>query len=396
MKRLVAMHLALWLVGGAVMRVAVIPAESCPQIDAAGAHASAVAAGDWLAANLDAGGRFTYGYDRETGEDNADYSLVRHAGATMSLFQLVLFGEDQFTEPAERALRYLLARRFDHDDWSAIGEPGDRARLGITGFGVVALLMRRDLTGDDRYDDLVRRFGEFILGQQEPTGALLAFWDPTTGEASPNQYGPFATGEALWALVELDNRFPGEGWWEGAEPTFRYLASGEREAAEGYLARLPDHWAAYALEAAGPERLDDELVAYARRLAGFFSLRLRIETQRTGTGINLYVRWYPGPPAGVGTAAEGMAALWRLATADERLDDAAPDMAERMGCAAGVMAQRQVGAGDVVGDMPVRELGAWFYRGYTQIDDQQHVLSGMVGAAQALRAGADSGGEGTP
>jgi hypothetical protein len=148
---------------------------------------------------------------------------------------------------------------------------------------------------------------------------------------------------------------------------------------------LPDHWAAYALEAAGPARLDDRLVDYARRLAGYFSLRLRIEAQRTGEGLNLWVRWYPGPPAGVGTAAEGMAALWRLATVDSRLADLAPDMAERMACAAGTMAERQVTPAGVVASA-VREVGAWFYRGYTQVDDQQHVLSGLLGAAQSLRA----------
>ncbi|MDJ0959116.1 MAG: hypothetical protein QNJ88_00565 [Acidimicrobiia bacterium] len=383
MKRVLAVHLALWLIGGAAFRIVVAPPEACPPVGAAGAHASAIAAGDWLVANLDGGGRFTYGYDRDTGEDNPDYSLVRHAGATMSLFQLVMAGEDRYLEPADRALGYLLRRQFEHADWSAVADRGSRARLGVTGFVIVALLMRRDATGDRSYDELSRRLGRFVVAQQESSGALLAFWDPDTERPLANAYGPFATGEALWALVELDNRFPGEGWWEAADPTFRYLASGTRERNEGYLARLPDHWAAYALEAAGPERLDNELVDFARRLAGYFSLRLRIEAQRTGEGLNLWVRWYPGPPAGVGTAAEGMAALWRLSTEETRLDDLEADMAERMACGAGTMAERQVTEGDVR-TSPVREVGAWFYRGYTQVDDQQHVLSGLLGAAQSL------------
>jgi hypothetical protein len=254
---------------------------------------------------------------------------------------------------------------------------------------VVALALHRDVTGETGNDGLIRRLGRFIVAQQEASGAIRAYWDRSTGQPVPDEYGPFATGEALWALVELENRFPGEGWWDHAEPTFRYLASGERELAEGYVARLPDHWAAYALEAAGPSRLDDELIAYGRRLAGYFSLRLRIESQRTGEGLNLWVRWYPGPPAGVGTAAEGMAALWRLADVDPRLGDLAPDMAERIACAAGTMASRQVEATDVISDRPHREVGAWFYRGYTQVDDQQHVLSGLLGAAVAIRSEGD-------
>lgn len=383
MRRLLAVHLALWLIGGAAFRIVVAPPEACPAIDAQGARAAAVAAGDWLVGNLDPGGRFTYGYDRETGEDNPGYSLVRHAGATMSLFQLVMAGEDQYLEPADRALGYLLQRRLDNDDWSTIADRGTRPRLGVTGFVIVTLMMRRDITGDTSRDELSRRLGRFVLNQQEPSGALLAFWDQETELPVPDAYGPFATGEALWALVELDNRFPGEGWWEGAEPTFEYLASGSRERSEGYLARLPDHWAAYALEAAGPDRLDDDLVGYARRLAGYFSLRLRIEAQRTGEGLNLWTRWYPGPPAGVGTAAEGMAALWRLSIRDPRLADLGADMAERMACGAGTMAERQVTLADVQTSAE-REVGAWFYRGYTQVDDQQHVLSGLLGAAQSL------------
>ena len=390
MKRLVATHLALWLVGSAVFRVVVVPAEACPPLDADGAHAAAVAAGDWLVANLDDAGRFTYGFDRNTGEDNPDYSIVRHAGATVSLLQLVAAGEDRFLAPAERALGYLERRRFDHGDWSAIADDGSRPRLGVAGFMVVALLLYRDATGDGRQDDLARRLGRFIVAQQEASGAMRAYWDRTTGLPVPDEYGPFATGEALWALVELDNRFSDEGWWEHAEPTFRYLASGERELAEGYVARLPDHWAAYALEAAGPSRLDDELIDYGRRLAGYFSLRLRIESQRTGEGLNLWVRWYPGPPAGVGTAAGGMAALWRLAERDQRLAVIAPDMVERMACAAGTMAQRQVTAADVLTSVSQREVGAWFYRDYTQVDDQQHVLSGLLGAATAMRSEGDA------
>jgi hypothetical protein len=389
MRRLLTIHLGLWLVGGALFRVAVAPPEACPPIDAPGAQQAAVAAGEWLVMNLAADGRFTYGFDRETGLDNPDYNIVRHAGATMSLYQLAGSGELQFLEPADRALAYLLERRVDRGDVTSIADPGTRARLGVAGFTVVALLMRRELTGDPLHDELARRLGRLIVEQQDPAGAMLAYWDPATGSPVPDQYGPFATGEALWALVELDTTFPGEGWWAHAESTFRYLASGARERNEGYLARLPDHWAAYALEAAGPSRLDQELIDYARRLAGYFSLRLRIEAQRTGEGVNLWVRWYPGPPAGVGTAAEGMAALWRLGTADPRLAGVVQDMAERMACAAGTMAERQVTEAEVLVS-PEREVGAWFYRSYTQVDDQQHVLSGLLGAAQSLRKEAES------
>lgn len=386
MKSMLLRHAAVWILGGALFRVAVVPAEVCPAVDPDRAHSAAVAAGDWLARNQDETGRFLYGYDRDTEQINPDYSIVRHAGAMNSLYQLVAAGESRFLEPADRALGYLLERRVDHDGWTTIADPGQRARLGTVGFTVVALAQRRALTGDTGYDELMRDLGTFILGQQEPDGSIRAFWNRATAEPSPGEYGKFATGEAVWALVELDNTFPGEGWWEAAELTLHYLADGSRERKEGHRARLPDHWAAYALGAAAPDRLDDELTDYAQRLAGYFSMRLRLEAQRTGTPLNVAVRAYPGPPSGVGTAAEGLAALYRLAGDDPRLATLRPDMTERLACNAGLMVERQVGSSEAAaaGD-PDRLEGAWFYRSYTQVDDQQHVLSGLLGAEKAMR-----------
>jgi hypothetical protein len=391
MRRLVVPHLAVWVLGAAVMRVAVVPPEACPPASAADVESAAAAAGEWLVRNLDAEGRFLYGYDLAADEINTDYNIVRHGGAVMSLYQLAAAGHARFLEPADHALRYLLQRRIDHEDWSAVAEPGRAAQLGTAGFTIVALVQRRRLTADETHDELMRRLGHFVVAQRELDGSLRAYWDRRTEAPIEGSYGPFATGEALWALVELDNTFPGEGWWEAGEPTFTYLASGRRERKEGYLARLPDHWAAYALGAAGPDRLDDSQLDYVRRLAGYFSLRLRIEAQRTGEGVNLAVRWYPGPPAGVGTAAEGLAALERLAYADPRLEDLREDMVERMACAAGTMVERQVDRA-AASAMPRPGLaeGAWFYRTYTQVDGQQHVLSGLLGAADAMRRRGDA------
>ncbi|NIV56753.1 MAG: hypothetical protein GWN48_14935, partial [Actinobacteria bacterium] len=77
---------------------------------------------------------------------------------------------------------------------------------------------------------------------------------------------------------------------------------------EGRLTRLPDHWAAYTISEFPVEAISPVQHEYARDLAGFFGIRLRFEAQRRGTGLNLLLRWYPGPPAGVGTAGEGLVA----------------------------------------------------------------------------------------
>ena len=44
-------------------------------------------------------------------------------------------------------------------------------------------------------------------------------------------------------------------------------------------------------------------------------------------------------------------------------------------------------------DVPERplETGAWFYRGYTQMDDQQHVVSAWLAALAVLERAEEAG-----
>lgn len=386
LRRLLFPHLALWILGAALIRIAVVPAEVCPPATPDQVRAAAAAAGDWLVRGIADDGRFVYGYDRDDDQVNRGYSIVRHGGTTVALYQLTEQLDERFFEPAEVALAWLLERAVEtSEDATAIIDPGVDAQLGTTAFTVVALTMRRALTGDDSYDDLMRRLGNFILGQRDGTGGLLSFWSRRTQAPVPDVYGPFATGEATWALAELGAALPGEGWAEAALPTMSYLASGRRERAEGWLARLPDHWAAYTLEALGAGLVDEELAAYTERLTGYFSMRLRFEAQRRGEGINLWVRWYPGPPAGVGTAGEAMGALYQLARRDDRFAALLPVIRERLACMGGFMVERQVDATEAAsGARPELEEGAWFYRDYTQVDGQQHVISALLGAAAAM------------
>jgi len=258
-------------------------------------------------------------------------------------------------------------------------------QLGANALLAAALVMRRQATADPAHDATMRAVGRFLLAQQQPDGRMYALWDSFTGQAVPVP-GKFATGEAAWALALLDGEFPGEGWGEAALPTLDYLAL-RRDRDEGNLTRMPDHWAGYALAEVGPGALDEVRLGYARQLAGYFGIRLRFEAQRRGTGINLALRWVPGTPAGVGTAGEGIAALWRLAQADPRMADLLPNVEGRLACFAGMMVERQSTAAEAAGYAhPGLVQGAWFYRGYVQMDDVQHVLSGLLAALPMLEA----------
>lgn len=365
------------VVTAGVLRVGIVPAEVCPPVTIAGVGMSIEETVAWIARGMTPEGRYTYGYDRREDLVNRGYNGPRHAGVTMSLYQAhAVTGSEEALATADRGLEFALEGMFSHEGfmaWEFLGE----VNTGANGLLLAALAIRREATGDTIHDEVMRGIGRFLLVQQYPDGSISGYWHRSTG--SDPIYGTYSTGEASWALALLDRAFPGEGWGEAAARTVDYMAT-ERDRREGRITRLPDHWAAYTISELRPGLLTDARIDYARQLAGYFGMRLRFEAQRRGDGINLLLRWFPGPPAGVGTAGEGIGALWLLAD-DPRIEDLAPNIAERMICTAGFMVQRQVGAEEAAaGPRPDLTRGAWFYRGYTQMDDQQHVLSSLLAA----------------
>ncbi|MEE9206698.1 MAG: hypothetical protein V3U50_06955 [Acidimicrobiia bacterium] len=384
MRRRVALHLAVLIVGAAVVRVGVVPAEVCPAVTAANVSDSIDATLGWLIGGMADDGTYTYGYHRDQDRINTSYNNARHGGVTMSLYQaFAISGDRAVLAAADQGLAHSLTSIVEHDDWMA-WQPGRNIEVGANGLLLAALALRRAATGDPVHDQLMRAMGRFLMMQQQLDGSVFASWDGSDQQPRP-VFGPFATGEAAWALALLDREFPGEGFGEAASLTVDYMGN-DRNLAEGYLTSLPDHWAAYTVSDLDSELLTDGRIAYARRLAGYFGIRLRFEAQRRGTGLNLWLRWYPGPPAGVGTAGEGIGALHRLSLREPRLADLTAQIEERLVCTAGFMVQRQVSPEEAsVAAEPALQAGAWFYRGYTQMDGQQHVLSALLAALPVLQ-----------
>ena len=375
--------MAVLIVGAAVVRVGVVPAEVCPAVTAANVSDSIDATLGWLIGGMADDGTYTYGYHRDQDRINTSYNNARHGGVTMSLYQaFAISGDRAVLAAADRGLAHSLTSIVEHDDWMA-WQPGRDIEVGANGLLLAALALRRAATGDPVHDQLMRAMGRFLMMQQQSDGSVFASWDGSDQQPR-SVFGPFATGEAAWALALLDREFPGEGFGEAASLTVDYMGN-DRNLAEGYLTSLPDHWAAYTVSDLDSELLTDGRITYARRLAGYFGIRLRFEAQRRGTGLNLWLRWYPGPPAGVGTAGEGIGALHRLSLREPRLADLTAQIEERLVCTAGFMVQRQVSPEEAsVAAEPALQAGAWFYRGYTQMDGQQHVLSALLAALPVL------------
>ena len=389
MRRRTALYaLAVWFLFAVFLRLVVVPAEVCGTASAHTLRTASAAASDWIERALRPSGRYVYIYNADTDGQPALYNEVRHAGVTMALYQSAGRGEDERAlATADSALAWMLDHLYRMDNWAALtDENGSRAKLGATALMLNALAERRLATGETTHDEVMRELGRFLVWMQRDDGGFHIAFD--VGPRAPDLIGTsrYFPGEALWALALLHEALPDPQWEQAARRAARFIST-MRDDVEGVeYPPLNDHWASYGFAEMAEWGLEEPEIEYARRLAARFGFLVRAEAQLEGGGIAALTRGStPRRAASLGTWVEGMSALWRLSVADERLSDLSDDIADRLACAGAILAERQYDA-QQASDAVRPELveGAWFVDGETRMDDQQHALSGLLYAADAL------------
>ena len=386
--RVVAGGVLSWVLVLGGLRAFVVQAEQCGDPTEAELSAAADAAVGWLVSNQRADGAWLYRYDRDTDTDVGGYNITRHAGVTMSLEQAAgaaLTESDAAAASAERGIEWALDRMYAGPAWSAFAGDGDgRFGSGASALLTAALVLRRERTGDDRYDEVLHDLGAFLTAMVNERGQVYGTYDPHAGAPVPESWSKYFTGETFWALTLLHRAFPDGGYGDAAERIAHYIAT-ERREVEGFQPDVPDHWAAYgfAVMTTWPGwELPDEYLPYVRRQSGLQSLQIRYESQRTNSLFSYRTRGRQTLGAGLGTIGEALSNWQIVAGATPALSDIREPLAERAVCVGGVLVDRQVGADDVAADDdPALVTGAWFQFDVTQMDDQQHALSALLGAA---------------
>jgi small neutral amino acid transporter SnatA (MarC family) len=375
----------------AVAFVVVAPPERCPSVSVGELRRSAQASVDWFVRNQEPDGTWLYLYDADRDSAASDYNVVRHTGAAMGLYQAAADGVPGALRAADRGTEWALDLLLERDGWAAVEWAG-QVRTGATALLVAGLVLRREATADTRYDGELRRLGRFLVAQTEPSGAVLASYDPAAGAPVRGDYSKYFTGEAYWALTLLQRAFPAEGWGAVAARIGAYLATA-RDEVEDHWPPVPDHWAAYGLAESVALRppLTEHEVAYARRQAGLFGAQVRWISQRFGPW-GRFVRGEPVPRGGgYGVIGEGLTGLWLASRGEPRLADLRMAIAERATCNAGLAVRAQSGHEDAAdAARPDRVEGAWFRDGETRMDDQQHALAALLRTIPIVEAGEGS------
>ena len=275
---------------------------------------------NWLAANLDQRGRFTYLYDPIADETNhpLHYGIVRHAGAVYGLYAVFgATGDARYLEAADRALGYL----------NTVTRPPLRAPellsvrqngISLLGASALALLALCEKPADLRSpddEDTMRRLAGFLLRMQLEDGAYYTFYLQALVGCRPRRQARYFPGESLLALVryaeEIRNR--------GGTPDGRRLTAIERAAdfQIGDFERTgkPDNWTIQALS-----RLH-ALTGEDRYAGACLAMAAVLTDSQYGIGRRVRYRDYRGgyantrPPRTTPTASrtEATSAAWDLA-----------------------------------------------------------------------------------
>ena len=368
------------------LRLAVFAPELCGSGSAHEFRAASAAAAGWMQRALQEDGSYVYIYNADTDSIPNEYNEVRHAGVTAALYQHAgRTGDAEALAAADHALAWMLDEMRPGPGWSAVTRAsGTRATLGASALMLVGLAERRLITGDESYDEVMGDLGAFLVALQREDGGFHVAWEYGSGRPDTTGTSPYYPGEALWGLALLHEALPEDRWEQASRDAARFIAT-LRDDVEGVTTQpLNDHWASYAFAEMAEWELGEPEIAYARRLVARFGGLVEREAKVERNSVSTIGR-EPRRAASLGTWVEGLAALWRLSATDDRLADLRPEIKRSVSCAGDILAGRQITAEESLDfGMPELAEGAWFGNGETRMDDQQHSLSGLLYAADAL------------
>jgi AMMECR1 domain-containing protein len=344
--------------------------------------ASARSGGNYLVRMQRPDGSFHYSYDPlDDRFSHRTYNILRHCGATLSLFDLYGTTRDiRYLESARRAVDFLKTRfRPAPNRGLYVLDNDGKAKLGASGLALQVLVsqMEFDLPSADRQS--AKRLATQILAMQARDGSFHSYL-PLRGDEPSGSVSLYYPGEAILGLVLLYSVNGDRKLLLAARRGADYLVASQR----GSGPLPPDAWFMQALEALLKTGRNRNYAAHLLALADAMMAEQYTESDPAGYAGG----FRPGVPRSTPAAsrAEGMLAAYRIAVSlgDSR---AAKIGASLKASARFVLSQQFNPANSFF--LPKPELAAGGFRASMtsmriRIDFVQHNVSSLIGIAEVL------------
>ena len=339
----------------------------------------------WLARTSRPDGSFAYVYRPGTDTYEFDpYNEVRHAGVTYSMFQAyAATGDEDVRRAAEGAVAWIEAQAVPVPDGTGRAfEYRGGTKLGGQALALVALVERRRVLADPRYDGLIGDLARFLLSLERPDvpGRYWEFY--SGGNRLPEPSSDYYPGEALLALTRLARQFPDGPYRAAAVRAADYLVH-VRHGDLPAKGEVPgdDHWLTMALNDLYRLVPDPD---YARVVHLLAQRMIANQHQPDADDPDLI-----GAPKGrrpvsftsTATKGEALVAAWALAA--YRGDEEAPRYAEATRRTAQFQMRAQFTPEKAqIFPRPERLAGGWgqdVARHHVRMDFVQHNVSALLG-----------------
>jgi hypothetical protein len=374
-----------WVMGeqGAtrMLRASVDPGELTPPV----LRERAVLAGDYLAQHVRGDGTFDYSWQSRRGKPGSGYNILRHAGATYTLFQVYgeTGGEDHYAA-ALLALGYLERAREHATDGRCYQQAGNMVKTGAVGITLLALAEQARVAPADADWAWMHCLAEHIVSMTDEDGRVRSFSSEGGRYDDPGGQVAYYSGEALLALVQLYKLDPDPRWLDTAVRGADHLVH-ERWKALGLTIKISaDAWLAQLLvelsfQVSDPAYVDHAFAVGTALRAWQFGPEAPVDFQG-GRATNLF-------PQSIASGArlEGLAAIALLEAKERPGQTGVLDQAE---LTARFSLRHQYTEPVMLGlRRPERSLGGFRESaddGNIRIDGVQHNISGLLLLAQAM------------
>ncbi len=238
----------------------------------------------FLGRQVQANGRYVYGYFPCFNRDIGTYNILRHASSTYALLegyescltQRLLDDETlrQLHGQIDRALESLRDRDIIERDGAAyVVDTGNIIKLGANAVAILALVKYQQVMDDDRYAALADALALGVVRMQEADGSFVHVLNAPDLSLKEKSRIIYYDGEAAFALMRLYGQTRNPQWLACVVKAFDYFIDNGHEQAH-------DHWLAYCtneLVMYRPERRYFEFAV--RNVAGYIDfIRDRITT----------------------------------------------------------------------------------------------------------------------